>query len=101
MKRKYRCPIGWLPDQGPYYVLLKKEAPQLHDDDVVPISSIGALKCAIQAICYEYVADEDRSRVKWAEFDQFMRLGDKQASGPKKYFVGMDSSLKRRPTQFM
>jgi hypothetical protein len=99
--RKYRAPVGFVPNAGPYYVLLKKEAPVLDHDSVIPVESVGALKAAIQAVCYEYVTDDQRAAAKWQEFDQFMRLSDKQVSGPKKYFVGMDSSLRRRPTQFM
>jgi hypothetical protein len=100
-RRKYRCPQGWAPDQGPYYALLKKEAPVLASDDLIPVQSVGALKAAIQAVCYEYVADEQRSQLKWSEFDAFMKMSGKQVSGPKKYFIGMDSSLKRKPRQFM
>lgn len=100
-RRKYRCPLGWQPDQGPFFALMKKEAPVLTDEDLVPVQSLGALKCAIQAVCYEYVSDDTRSQTKWAEFDQFIKLSERQVSGPKKYFVGTDSSLKRRPSQFM
>jgi len=98
--RKYRCPLGWQPDQGPFYVLMKKEAPTLAEDDLIPISR-GALKAAIQAVCYESVADETRSQTKWAEFDALSKLSGRQQNGPKKYFIGMDSSLRRKPRQFM
>ena len=97
--RKYRCPRGWQPDQGPYYALMKKEAPTLAADDLIPIAR-GPLKAAIQAVCYEAVADEQRSQTKWAEFDALSKLSGRQTAGPKKYFIGMDSSLKRRPSQF-
>jgi hypothetical protein len=99
--RRYRCPIGWQPDQGPFYVLLKKQAPVLEGDDLIPIQSVGALKAAIQAVCYEYVADESRSQAKWSEFMQYISMSERQSSGLKKYYVGMDSSLRRKPKQFM
>lgn len=97
--RKYRCPSGWQPDQGPYYALMKKEAPTLADDDLIPIAR-GPLKAAIQAVCYEAVADETRSQVKWGEFDALSKLSGRQTSGPKRVSIGVDSSLKRRPSQF-
>jgi hypothetical protein len=97
--RKYRCPRGWQPDQGPFYALMKKEAPTLADDDLIPIAR-GPLKAAIQAVCYEAVADEQRSQTKWAEFDMLSKLSGRQTAGPKKYFIGMDSSLRRKPSQF-
>jgi len=97
--RKYRCPQNWQPDQGPYYDLMKKEAPTLADDDLIPIAR-GPLKAAIQAVCYEAVADETRSQVKWSEFDALSRLSGRQTSGPKRVTIGMDSSLKRKPKQF-
>lgn len=97
--RKYRCPSGWQPAEGPYYALMKKEAPTLADDDLIPIAR-GPLKAAIQAVCYEAVADETRSQVKWGEFDALSRLSGRQTSGPKRVSIGVDSSLKRRPSQF-
>lgn len=97
--RKYRCPQNWQPAQGPYYALMKKEAPTLADDDLIPIAR-GPLKAAIQAVCYEAVADETRSQVKWGEFDALSRLSGRQTSGPKRVSIGMDSSLKRKPSQF-
>jgi hypothetical protein len=99
-ERKYRCPLGFDPAGGPYYVLLKKEAPQLQADDLIPIQSVGALKCAVLAVCYEYVNDEERANANWQKFNEFITLSTKQVSGPKKYFIGTDSSLKRRPSQF-
>ena len=98
--RKYRCPSGWQPDQGPFYALMKKEAPTLADDDLIPIAR-GPLKAAIQAVCYEAVADETRSQTKWGEFDALSKLSGRQTSGPKRVSIGMDSSLKRKPQQFM
>jgi len=99
--RRYRCPLGWQPDQGPYFVLMKKDAPTLAPDDIIPIQSIGALKVAIQAVCYEYVSDENLAQSKWAEFNQFMATSERQSAGLKKYHIGMDSSLRRKPKQFM
>ena len=91
-KRRYRCPLGWQPELGPFYALMKKEAPVLSADDLIPIQSIGALKAAIQAVSYEYVSDETRSQAKWAEFMQYINMSDRQNAGPKKYYIGMDSS---------
>jgi hypothetical protein len=99
-KRKYRCPLGWTTTGGPYYCLMKKESPQLEDDTVIPVQSVGALKCAIQAVGYEYVNDEDRAKLCWANFDTFMKGSERQTHGPKRWTMGMDSSLKRKPRQF-
>jgi hypothetical protein len=99
--RRYRCPLGWQPDQGPFYALMKKEAPILEHDDIIPIQGVAALKCAIQAVCYETVGDEQRSQLKWTEFNQFMSMGTRQVAGPKKFHIGLDCSLKRKPKQFM
>jgi len=100
-KRKYRCPLSFSPETGPFYVLLKKEPPQLHGDDEIPLPSLGALKCAILAVCYEYVNDLERANANWEKFNEFITLGSKQAGGLKKFYVGMDSSLRRRPQGFM
>ena len=98
--RKYRCPLGWSASNGPYYALIKKESPVLSADTVIPIQSVGALKCAIQAVCYEYVNDEDRANLCWQKFDTFMKGAERQTHGPKRFTLGMDSSLKRKPRQF-
>lgn len=99
--RRYRCPRNFQPEHAPFYVLMKKESPVLADEDLIPIQSISALKIAIQAVCYENVSDENLAQSKWAEFAQFMTASEKQSSGRKKYYIGMDSSLKRKPKQFM
>ena len=100
LKRKYRCPHGWVADGGPYYALMKLEAPTLEEDTVIPVQSAGALKCAIQAVCFEYVGDEEKAMLKWQQFDGFMKLSERQVHGPKRFILGMDSSLKRSPRQF-
>jgi hypothetical protein len=99
-QRKYRCPVGWVPSGGPYYALMKLEAPVLDEGSIIPVKSVSALKAAIQAVCYEYVNDVERAQGKWAEFDAFMTRAAKQTDGPKRYTMGMDSSLKRKPKQF-
>ena len=99
-KRKYRAPLGFDPSTGPYFCLLKKEPLQMHDDDLVPIESMRALKHAVRAICYEWVADDERAQVAWQQFDQAIMLSNRQVEGPKKYYAGMDSSLRRHPKQF-
>ena len=100
-RRKYRMPLGFTQDGGPYFALMKLEAPQLFDDTVLPIHSIGALKAAILAVSYEMTSDEERSTLNWQKFNQLMMLSEKQVEGTKKYYLGMDSSLRRRPTTFM
>jgi len=100
-QRKYRCPLGWSVAGGPYYALVKLEAPSLSHDDTIPLHSLGALKYAIQAVCYEYVSDDERALLAWQKFEQAMSQASRQNEGPKKYHIGTDSSLKRRPNQFM
>lgn len=100
-RRKYRMPLGFTLDGGPYFALMKLEAPYLADETVLPIHSIGALKCAILAVSYEMTSDEERATLNWQKFNQLMILSEKQVEGTKKYFLGMDSSLRRRPTNFM
>ena len=99
--RKYRAPLGFCPDQGPYFALMKLEAPVLEDDTVIPIHSAGALKTAILAVCQEYVNDDDRAMLNWQKFDSFITKAAKQVDGPKRWSIGMDSSLRRKPTQFL
>lgn len=101
IRRKYRMPLGFSVDSGPYYALMKLEAPYLADDTLLPIHSIGAIKCAIMAVSYEMVSDDDRANLNWQKFDQFMKLSERQVEGPKRYFISMDSSLRRKPQQFM
>jgi hypothetical protein len=98
--RKYRCPLNWHADNGPFYALMKLEAPTLEDDDIIPVQSLGALKCAIVAVVYENVNDEDRANLNWQKFDTFINSNARQVNGPKRFTVGMDSSLRRKPRQF-
>lgn len=98
--RKYRCPLDWSLDGGPYYALVKLEAPTLSENTLIPVESMKALKCAIQAVCYEYVSDEDRANLCWQKFEMFMGRSVRQVSGPKRWTLGMDSSLRRKPRQF-
>lgn len=101
LRRKYRLPLNFSPDAGTYIALIKKEPPLLADDSVLPVQSLGALKCAILAVCYEYNSDEERAQLNWQKFDAFIKLAQRQTEGPKRYYFGMDSSLRRKPSQFM
>lgn len=98
-KRKYRAPLGFAPDQGPYYALMKLDAPELTDDVIIQVP-IGPLKCAILAVCQEYVNDDERAILNWQKFEQFMTRSERQVHGPKRWTIGMDCSLRRRPSQF-
>jgi len=98
--RKYRMPLGFVPTGGPYYALMKLEAPTLGESSIIPVESIGALKCAIQAVCAEYVSNEAEALNYWQKFDQFIKLSERQVHGPKKFNLGIDSSLRRKPRQF-
>lgn len=100
-KRKYRAPLGFVPSNGPYFALMKLEAPDLVDATVIPIHSAGALKCAILAVCQEYVNDDDRAMLNWQKFESFITKAAKQVDGPKRWSIGMDSSLRRKPSQFL
>lgn len=100
-RRKYRMPQGFVVKGGPYYALMKLEPPILDYDTDIPIHSTGALKAAVVAVSYEYVNDEERAQLSWGKFTQLMALAERQVEGTKKYYIGMDSSLRRRPTQFM
>lgn len=99
--RKYRCPLGWSVAGGPYYALVKLESLPLSHDDTIPLHSLGALKHAVMAVCYEYVGNDEAALLSWQKFEQSMNRSTRQNEGPKKYYVGTDSSLKRRPNQFM
>ena len=98
--RKYRMPLGFAPTGGPYYVLMKLEAPVLTEDSIIPVESSGALKCAIRAVCAEVVGNDAEAMSHWQSFDQFIKLSERQVHGPKKFSLGMDSSLRRKPRQF-
>jgi hypothetical protein len=98
--RKYRMPLGFSPTGGPYYVLMKLEAPVLTEDSIIPVESSGALKCAIRAVCAEFVGNDAEALSHWQSFDQFIKLSERQVHGPKKFNLGMDSSLRRKPRQF-
>lgn len=100
--RKYRAPLGFNPAEGgPYYALLKLEPPQLAPNDDVPIESYNALKMAVMAVCQEAVGDDIRADEYWGKFEMFMSRSTRQTDGPKKRMIGIDSSLRRKPTQFM
>lgn len=98
--RKYRCPMDWDINYGPYFALLKLESPVLSNESVIPIQSIGALKCAIQAVCHEYTGNDQGAQLKWQEFDVFMKLSERQTHGRKRFTMGMDCSLRRNPRSF-
>jgi hypothetical protein len=100
-RRKYRMPLGFVSGGGPFWALMKMEAPELHEDTVLPIHSVGALKCAILAVSYEMTSDDERANLNWQKFNELMTLSSKQVEGTKRYYVGFNSSLRRRPTQFM
>ena len=100
LMRKYRMPLGFSPAGGPYYVLMKLEAPLLSDDSIIPVESSGALKCAIRAVCAEFVGNDAEAQGHWQSFDTFIKLSERQVHGPKKFNLGMDSSLRRKPRQF-
>jgi hypothetical protein len=100
-RRKYRMPIGFVLDNGPFWALMKMEPPDLHGDSILPIHSIGALKCAILAVSYEMTSDDERANLNWQKFSELMTLSSRQVEGTKRYYIGFSSSLKRRPTQFM
>jgi hypothetical protein len=72
----------------------------LEEETVIPIP-VGPLKCAILAVCQEYVGDDERAMLNWQKFDNFITRSERQTHGPKKMFMGFDSSLRRKPTQFM
>lgn len=99
--RKYRAPLGFTLTSLPMWALMKKQAPVLTNDSLVPVWSVGALRAAIQAVCYAYVTDTERATAMWNEFEVKMIQGEKQFHGNKRYSIGMDSSLVRRPHQFM
>lgn len=98
--RKYRAPLGFVPSAGPYYALMKLEAPTLGSDDLIPIQSVAALKSAILAVSWEYAGDMVKAQSQWQMFDQFIKLSERQVAGPKRFTIGMDSSLRRSPRQF-
>jgi len=99
-RRKYRAPMGFSPANGPYYALMKLECPEMNDDTIIQVPT-GPLKSAVLAVCQEYVGDDERALLNWQKFDQFMTRSERQTHGPKKMFISFDSSLRRRPTQFM
>jgi hypothetical protein len=98
--RKYRAPMGFSPSNGPYYALMKLECPEMNDNTIIQVPT-GPLKSAVLAVCQEYVGDDERALLNWQKFDQFMTRSERQTHGPKKMFISFDSSLRRRPTQFM
>jgi len=100
LKRKYRCPLNWTRDHGPYYALIKLEPPVMELQTVLPIHSVGALAAAIKAVCCAYVNDDDREQANWSKFMELMALSDRQVQGVKRWNLGMDSSLRRKPKQF-
>lgn len=99
--RKYRAPLGFVPSDGPNFALMKLEAPTLRENSIIPIHSAGALKCAILAVCQEYVNDDDRAMLNWQKFESFIVKASKQVDGPKRWSIGINSSLRRKPTQFL
>lgn len=97
--RKYRCPLGWNPDYGPYFAMMKLEAPELEANTPILIAT-GALKHAVLGVSYEYTADDERATLNWQKFDLAMQRAERQTNGPKKWTLGMDKSLRRHPRQF-
>lgn len=98
--RKYRMPLGFSTAGGPYYSLMKLEAPLLSEDSIIPVESLGALKCAIRAVCAEFEGNDSEALGHWQSFDQFIKLSERQVHGAKKFYIGMDCSLARKPRQF-
>jgi hypothetical protein len=100
--RRYKCPDGFRYDSTlKHYALMKLDPPDFADDDILPIESIRAIKAAIKSICYEYVDDEINADLQWKKFEIAMLKSTAQVDGPKKQYIGIDSSLRRKPKQFM
>lgn len=98
--RNYRCPLGFSLEWLPMQVLIKKVSPRLSGSDAIIIPSVPAFKAAIRAVCYEFVSDDNLAGQAWAQFERNMVKGENQFQGMKRYSIGMDSSLRRRPSQF-
>lgn len=80
---KYRCPVEqWTVAEGPFFAMMKLEAPILEDDDIVPITTIGALQHAVQAVSYEYLSDDTAAEASWQRFELAMMRDEPQSDGP-------------------
>lgn len=80
---KYRCPVErWEVADGPFFAMMKLEAPTLEDDDFVPITTTGALQHAVQAVSYEYLNDETSADASWQRFERAMMRDEPQSDGP-------------------
>jgi hypothetical protein len=81
---RYRCPQeGWLLDDGPFWAMMKLNAPTLSDDsDIIPITTSGAFKHAVQAVSYEYLSDENAADACWMRFERAMAGDEPISDGP-------------------
>ena len=83
---KYRCPLeSWSMIDGPFVAHLKNNCPTFADDDLITIATVGALKHAVQAVCYEWVNEEGLAESSWARFNRAMMSDEFLTDGPVNY----------------
>lgn len=98
---KFRCPMDFSLANGPYYALIKLDAPQLvNDTDIVPIPSTAALKALIMAVSYETANDPQRQQAAMQEFEQVMLRASRQIQGRRAMPLMTTTTMRRRPQQF-
>lgn len=80
---KYRCPVvSWAMSDGPFTVRLKNNCPVFASEDLITIATVGALKHAIQAVCYEWVNEENSADASWERFKRAMESDEFLTDGP-------------------
>jgi len=100
-EHKFKCPLGFSPDFGPYYALCKLDAPILvDDDDIVPVPSSAALKALILAVSYETANDPARQQAAMQDFENVMARASREIQGRRAMPLMKTMHVRRRPQQF-
>jgi len=100
-QRKFRCPLDFSLANGPYYALLKLDAPQLvNDADIVPVPSTAALKALIMAVSYETANDPQRQQASMQSFEQAMSRASREIQGRRSMPLMTTTTMRSRPQQF-
>lgn len=83
---KYRCPLEyWAMSDGPFVAHLKYTCPVFAAEDLITIATVGALKHAVQAVCYEWVNEEGMAEASWERFKRAMTTDEFLTDGPINY----------------
>lgn len=100
-RRVYQLPYVLMDKDDVIRPLMKKRSPRIDlDTDEIPLKNLYVAKLGMLAVGYENEADA-RAEGTWNRFLLEASSNQKRSDGPKKRYLGMDTGVRRKPTNFM